>query len=274
MKRYTLKFILLDPEVTPNSLKAEVEETLLRLHPRIIFKMGIARKSHPGEILVEIASDGKRDFLEKYLQDKVWKVPARLDRLGWGWIADEQGPASDYPEGVNIASDPLSGIIPMAGKVEVQLSRNRLWGRYIFMLIMTLVMVFLLAANAMQHDSPALQWMYVLGFMVWLISISDIPVNPRVYANKITCGLEKLEISYAWQGKPQAFNWDTIWGVDFSEPICKVYSNQLSRRFILSERFGCQGKPTVLKTIIQRASLNFIEGNNRSNVYRRYEAGD
>ena len=112
----------------------------------------------------------------------------------------------------------------------------------------------------------------MVSFGIFLFSLNDTPLDFSVYAEKIGIKQQKLEVSYWLLKEPVSLKWDKIWGLDYVIPVCMVYSEGGKTRFLLSERFGCKEKPIVMKTIVKRANLNFVEGNFRKVMYRRYDA--
>ena len=74
--------------------------------------------------------------------------------------------------------------------------------------------------------------------------------------------------------KPVSFIWLQIWGMDYSSPICRIITSGKKTRFLVSERFGCEEKLLVLKTIASKAGLKFVEGNINQLTYRKPDAGN
>jgi len=272
MKRYTLIFQLLDPSITPNQVRDEVDRELLRLHPRITYKLGLVTARADGKMLAEIKLDGKREMIEATLKSEEWKLPIRLVSMGWGWLVSAEDEVQSATGTSIIDVDPLTGIEPLEGIGEFQLSNRRLWLRYISLIIFAFILILLLIVNAIHPDSPILQLLYIVAFTIWLFSLNDTPFDIRVYADKIICRQVDLELSYWWRKMPIQMAWEEISRLDYTDPVCAIYSSQGKRRFLLSERFGCKEKTLVLKIIAKRANLNFVEGNFRSFIYQRYDA--
>ena len=271
MKRITLRFTIAEPSITPDVLREAVEQALLRLHPQITYKIRHVADNGDGTMRVEMVMDGKRDLLETIMLQKGWKLPVKLEEIGWGWIA---GDWDTQTSTLTFEVDPLVAIQPLDGQHEFQLGNRRQWLRYIFLIISTLMMILLLAANGLHYDFPALQWIYIIGFALWLFYLNETPFDIRIYARKIICSQEGLKIDYWYMNQSVILGWKEIWGMDFSEPVCKVYTEGRMTRFLISERFGCKQQKPVLKTIVERARLNYVEGNFRNTSYRRYEADE
>ena len=272
MKRYTLKFQPIDSSFSPDDLRNDVEKVLLRLHPRITYKLGQVFQGVDGKLLAEIAMDGKRELLEEELKSNVWKLPMRFESLGWGWMVENEDATLLASATSSIDVDPLEGVEPFEGVAEFPISKWHLRRRYITLMVSTLVMILIFIANAIYTHSPLLEGIYLVSFGIFLFSLNDTPLDFRVYAEKIGIKQQKLEVSYWMLKEPVNLKWDKIWGLDYVIPVCMVYSEGGKTRFLLSERFGCKEKPIVMKTIVKRANLNFVEGNFRKVIYRRYDA--
>jgi hypothetical protein len=272
MKRYTLIFQLLNPSVSPDEVRNEVEQVLLFLHPRITYKMGQAIAGADGRILAQITVDGKRELLEAALKAREWKLPVRFESMRWGWLVENEDATLLVAATSSIEVDPLVGVEPFEGVDEFPVSKLHLRRRYITLMVSTLVMILIFIANAIQPHSTLLEGIYLVCFGIFLFSLNDTPIDFRVYAEKIGIRQQKLELSYWMLKEPVSLEWEKIWGLDYVDPVCMVYSAGGKTRFLLSERFGCKEKSIVMKTVVKRANLNFVEGNFRKLMYRRYDA--
>jgi len=272
LKRYTVKFQPIGSSFSTDDLRNEVGQVLLQLHPRITYKLGQVFQGADGKLLAEIAVDGKRELLEEALKSNVWKLPARYESLWWGWMVENEDATLLAAATVSIDVDPLERMEPIEGEGEFPVNKWQLRGRYITLMVSTLVMILIFIANAIHTHSPLLEGIYLVSFGIFLFSLNDTPLDFRVYAEKISIKLQKLEVSYWMLNKPVSLEWDKIWGLDYVNPVCMVYSEIGKTRFLLSERFGCKDKSIVMKTIVKRANLNYVEGNFRRTEYRRYDA--
>ncbi len=274
MKRFTLTFSLLDPTVTTLALKEELDSVLLRLHPRITYKLGRVYQESNGKLRAELAMDGKRELLDETSKAWVWKLPVRFDSLSWGWMMANEDAGLYASATSSIDVDPLAGVEPIDGASEFLVSKRRLQGRYIALMISTLGLILLFIANAIDPHSLILEGIYLVWFAIFMFSLNDTPVDIRVYAEKIGIRQQKLEVSYWMRKDPASLEWDKIWGLEYVSPVCLIYSGDDKRRFLLSERFGCKEKDVVLKTIVHRAALSYVEGNVQKLIYRKPDAGN
>ena len=272
MKRYTLKFRVLISPVTAVSLKDELERVLLRLHPRITYKIKHVYEDQNGMILAEIAMDEKKQLLEAELMSREWKIPVRLESMGWGWLTKDKEEMSTMPSTSGIDFDPLATISALNGQVEFILSERKLWLRYISLLVSTAVMIMLLVVITYHKDLPVLQGIYIIGFLVWLIVLNETPFDVRMYATKITCDQEGIKVKYWYRKLPKQIRWEEVQRMEFTEPVCQIFSEKKRIRLLVSEKFGCKEQKLVLKTIVDRACLNYVRGNFMTMEYRRYDA--
>jgi hypothetical protein len=271
MKRYMLKFRSMDSSVTTHALHEELEQLLLRLHPRITYKIKQVSEEKNGILLAEIGLEGNRDLLESALKSRQWNIPIRLESMVWGWGTKYEEDTLTTPTTSGIDIDPLARISPLDRVGEFQ-SGRKLWLRYILLVISTLAIIFLLGANAYDRDSPMLQGIYIVAFLVWLIVLNETPFNFKVYAATIICNQEGIKVKYWYRKLPEQIGWEEVQRMEFTEPVCQIFSENKKIRFLVSEKFGCKEQKLVLKTIVDRASLNYVRGNFMTMEYRRYDA--
>ncbi len=269
MKRYTLQFQTLDASIETSDLKDEVEQVLLRLHPRITYKMGDVFQWVDGKLLAMIAVDGYRPLIEQAFTSRNWALPVRFERLNWGWTVENEEAALLADSITPLDANPLADIQSLEGSPVFQLSRWPGVGRYLALILFSLLMVALLIANAIHTSSPLLEGMYIVGFMLWMFFMNETPFDFRVYSRSILLLPDRLEVSYWFSRKARKVSWSSISGMDYTNPVCTVMSQESSLRFLVSEHFGCKEKPAVLKTIVTRAGLNYVEGNFQKLTYRK-----
>jgi len=83
---------------------------------------------------------------------------------------------------------------------------------------------------------------------------------------RLCCDQNGIEIKYRLRRSPNRQTWAEIWGLDtpYVSGLCTVRSG-------ISSKFPTKGlneMPTLIKTIVERASLNFVE----VATYRRFDA--
>ncbi len=272
MKRYTLKFQPIQAPVSIDALRGEVEKVLLRLHPRITFKMGPSIEQLDGSQLVMFAVDGKREALEAAFSSAKWDAPVQLDGLSWGWVIDNEEATLLRSTTKSIEVDPLTGVSPFEGEGDFVLSKRLLHGKYLALLLSTLALLAILVANTIYPRLPGLMVLYALTFAVFMFSLSNTPLDLRVYGEKIAIHSNRLEVKYWLLSRPATIEWMNIQGLDYASPVCSLLTRTGKIRFLLSEQFGCKDQDVLLKTITDRAGLRYVEGNFLKLAYRKPDA--
>ncbi len=269
MKRYTLQFQPLDASVTAADLRGEVDQVLLRLHPRITYKMGEVFQWVDGKWLAMIAADGNRLLIDEVFTNRKWTLPVRFESLNWGWTVENEDVALLAASLTPLDANPLATVQPLDGSPEIRLRSWPTLGRYLSLIFFTLLMIALLIANAIHPSAPLLEGLYIVGFALWMFFLNETTFDFRVYARSFRLLADGLEVSYWLAHRPRKVAWSSISGMDYINPLCKVMSQDGTLRFLISERFGCKDRPAVLKTIVSRAGLRYVEGNFQKLVYRK-----
>ncbi len=269
MKRYTLKFQPFDPSISPAALKDEVEQVLLRLHPRITYKMGSVYIDINGATYVYIAVDGHRKLLEQAFEGKVWSLPVNLESLSWGWIMDNEDAQLLVAANAPFEADPLESVQPIAGEQEFSLSRWRMQGRWLALMLSTLALVAALFANYKYRNEAVWEVLYLVLFAIFIFALNDTPLDIRVYATHLALRREGIEIRFWMTAAPTRLSYAQISGMDYANPVCTLLSQGKKTRLILSERFGCPQREVILKTILERSGLIYVEGNFQKLSYRK-----
>ncbi len=269
MKRYTATFQSIELKVYPKDIGEELERVLLRLHPRITYKIGQVAPGVDGRMYAHIAVDGKRELLETALKTAQWKLPISFEGLTWGWMVDNEEVALLMESTSPLDTDPLAQVEAQAGTREFILNKKRFTFRYILLVLSTVVMLLLLIANGIRTHVPALEAVYLVFFAIWLFSLNETPFDYRVYTQKIVCDMDRLQVFYWLPRRVVSLEWTKITGMEYTEPVCTLLHDAGKLRFLVSERFGCREKPTVLKTIVDRSGLHYVEGNLTRLEYRR-----
>ena len=273
MKRYTLKFQPISPSISATDLREEVDRVLLRLHPRITYRMGQVHQDGDGNYQAQILMDGKRSLLDTALKAKQWDLPVQFEGLSWGWSIENEDAALPASALTSTNVDPLARVQAFDGLSEFPLSKRRLWLRFLSMIVLTLVLLALLMANVFNKNTPVLEGIYIVCFAAWLISLNETPLDLRVYAHRIAFVQTGLDVSYWYRKKPIYVGWQEIWGLDYANSVCTIHKNGGKLRCIVSERFGCTENKLIVKTIISKAELLYVEGNSMVQKYRKADAG-
>lgn len=268
MNRYTLKVNVLDGSVTEDNLKVAIEDILLRLHPRITYHLGQTSVSASGNAILEMASDGEKDFLESHLKGIEAKLPVTVEYLGWGWIVSDN---VGLPANQSSRPPHLAAIEPATGTVSFMLSGKAFVLGYFWEIILTIILIFLLFARIYLKKLLAIDFIYYVVFMLWLLSLYETPLDIRPYAKKIDCDLTELTVTYWFKKEAVQVSWESIWSLEYKRNTWLIHHNKEKPiRFLTRDKF--KNKSILLKTIVQRASLNLVESGIGTSIYKRYEA--
>ncbi len=271
MKRYTLRFKATG-SVAEESLKAAVEDALLRLHPGITFRMGQAGRIGPQDATVEIASEGKKEALFPPLKRIESKLPVTLDRIEWGWDSGESSLIPSLIQNPDFSPDPLSNVAVFPGSAVFPSDGKMFWLRHLFFLLLTLALGILFYFKFSSAISTVWDALFLAIYILWIFSLNGIQLNPWLLAKKIECGEDGLEVSYRFRRTPVRLRWADIGGMDFTYAACIIRSSPSSIKFAIDENSGFKKKNIILKTIVERASLRFVEGRFWRPFYRRADA--
>jgi hypothetical protein len=272
MNRYCVRFSTADDTVRPEDLKPAVEEVLLDLHPRFTFRMGRSASIDPGRLTVEIESEAKKNVLLENLRPIERKLPVVLQAVDWGWEADDRPDSASSAGALDWGRDPLARVEPLPVPVVFLPVNNRLVYRYVLFGVLTLaLLLFFIIRYALGRSFVSdLIW---LGFYsVWFFSLNEIPIDIRLLLEKIECAPEGLELTYRFPKNTVRLPWEDILDLEAGFAACAIRAEQKPIRFLATEKAGFKQKDLILKTIIHRASLRFVEGNLLRSVYRRGDA--
>jgi hypothetical protein len=271
MKRYTLRFKATG-SVADDDLRTAVEDVLLHLHPGIIFRMGQAGRIDPQNVSVEIASEGKKEALFPPLKRIESKLPVTLVRIDWGWDSGESSLISSLIQNPDFSPDPLSNVAVSSGSEVFPSDGKMFWLRHFVFLLLTLALGISFYYKFFDASSPVWDALFLAIYIIWLFSLNGIQLNPWLLAKKIECGEAGLQVSYWFRRRPVRLRWADIWGMDFAHTACIIRSSPSSIKFAIQENSGFKKKNIILKTIMERASLRFVEGRFWRPFYRRADA--
>lgn len=258
MKKYTLQVEALDDSVTVEVLKRAIEDILLHLHPRITYHLGFISKSSPNSFLAEIASDGKKELLEAYLHTLQDKLPVRAQQFGWGWIV-EDSPLHPTPQQSEVETrsfSPNINVFPL---------------RYLLSISLLFALVLFLAIRFYFDQLRFLDSAYQILFIFWLVSLIEIPLDIRLYVQKIDCDQNELILKYSFKEKTIHMPWETIEGLERQNMMYIIRRrNNPPVRFYINN--GFKEKDALLSMITQRASLHEVETGVSKVIYKQYGA--
>jgi len=260
MKRYTARLRLLESQLSAAQIKAAIESELLRAP--ITFKVGAITPAEGDGVLVEIASDAKRADLARILQKVESTRHLQLECVGWGWLVTDttiqemtRSPGRDY-DPYATAQAQTEDVKEYAYNVRSVLI-EAIPGTIYWIGWMILVGMYYRQSLVFTIGLSMLGGLLLYIFRVGRFFVS----TPR-----LRCDQHGLEIKYRLRRSPNHRAWAEIWGLDtpYIGDACTIRSST-------SSKFSTKGlneTPTLIKTIVERASLNFVE----SATYRRFDA--
>jgi hypothetical protein len=260
MKRYTARLRLLDSQLNAAQIKAAVESELLRAP--ITFKVGAIAPAEGDTVRVEIASDAKRADLARMLKGVESTRHLQIECVGWGWLITDttiqemtRSPGREY--------DPYAAVQAQTEDVKEYTYSIRsvlieaIPGTVYWIGWMVLVVILYRQSLVFVIGVSILGGLLSLVFTIGRFLVS----TPR-----LRCDQNGIEIKYRLRRSPNRQTWAEIWGLDtpYIRDTCTVRSGTSSK----FPTTGLNERPTLIKTIVERASLNFVEGA----AYRRFDA--
>ena len=269
MKKFTLTVHRLDDSVTISGLRTAVENVLLRLHPKITYRLGATTTIGSDVMLIEIAADSAKELLESHLKAIEKALPVTVERLGWGWIAEDVSTPAHTPplrQDARIADDyeTVSGAILW--------EQGMLPFRYLLTVSLGILLLALLVTRHYLYELLLLDVTYYAIFIaiVWLFLLPQTPLNIRLHAKKVECDQVELAVTYWDKRKTVRIKWETMWGLDYSDAKYTIrYGDNRSIRFFVHRDTT---KTAIFEAIVHRAALNEVESGIGWALYRRYDA--
>jgi hypothetical protein len=260
MKRYTARLRLLDSQLSAAQIKAAIESELLRAP--ITFKVGAIAPAEDGIVLVEIASDARRTDLVRLLKSIEPAHCLQLESVGWGWLITDTTiqemtrlPGREYDPyaAVQAQTEDVKEYTYSIRSVLIEATPGTIYWIGWMILVGILYRQSLVFAIGLSILGGLLLYVFRVGR--FLVS------TPR-----LRCDQNGIEIKYRLRRSPNRQTWAEIWGLDtpYIRDMCTVRSGT-SLKFPTK---GLNETPTLIKTIVERASLNFVEGA----TYRRFDA--
>jgi hypothetical protein len=283
MKRYTARLRLLDSQLNTAQIKAAVETELLRAP--ITFKVGAVALTEGNVALVEIASGEKRPALARRLKGLESKYPLQLECVGWGWPVSGAAikSAGEAPSGEHDPCTTMQAQVEDTREYALANTRQFVAKQAIkLILLIGFVAIPVLAALGVLNGVSAMgilngvncimAAMYPALFFSGAFSI--LWTFPT-WASCIRCDPTGIEVRYLLRSSPRRWTWAEIEELGMTTLAFNrahiIRSRKISLKFSI-EDFNEQ--PTLIKTILERASLNFVEGSIGavSYTYKRFDA--
>ena len=274
-KNYTARISSLIPELDLEKIKIGTEEVLRRAESKPAFWLGAIARSDAHTLLLEIAAGIRKDGLAELLKSLETKLPIQVEQVGYGWLITGS-PEQTTSQVSHLRHDPYAKAMPQNETRRVYVfNRNGLKhflsSLSIFLVLATLFIVAsprrtLSDDNFIPSIISSLIWgvlfMGMVGGSVW----------PWSYTSHVVCDQEGLEIKYWLKRTPSHLSWTQISGLDVLSSQWNIRGDRRSLRLQASKEYGLSEGPTLAKTIIQRASLHFVESNMGVVLYKRFDA--
>jgi hypothetical protein len=244
--------------------------------------LGAISYAGQGDLLVEIASDAKKDYLMSVLKGIETRLPLMLWQVGWGWLVT---PAPFPPDKYKIGyfgKDPFAGSQPQLEATKFYVVKNRSLIKIIasFGVLVLTILLYTLSIFV-YFKLPALFERYSFLFnAIWLFGFSleilnGSPVIPWMFPRRIQCDPSGIDIQYWLSSTSRRLEWREILSLTLSSNARYTLhsaKNKYTLRFIDNHSLGSGGEAMLIKTIIERASLHLVEANVSNLAYKRFDA--
>jgi hypothetical protein len=269
MKRYSLTFRTTEKSAPSDELRNAVDDVLLRMHPKYSYRLGRWAASESGRLSVEIESEANKESLSERLRKIEQTLPVVLESVAWGW-AEDGGPESEASPGpLDWGKDPLARIDPLPLPTAFLPTNQHLVYRFILFAVLTLTLILSFPVRFVLGRILLMELVWVGFYAVWLFTLPEIPFDMRPLLEKIECAPEELVLSFLFPRRTVRLPWESIRELTAGFSGCTLRGEGKPVRFFLQRKGGFREKDVILKTIVQRASLRFVEGNPLQSVYRR-----
>ncbi len=292
MNNYTARIRVLEPDLSLERLKESLEARLLRLHPKIVFKLGGISPAEGGIVLAEIATDSRKTQLLQTLKSLEDAIPVCVEAVGWGWLLPRPVDSAADETGFG-RPDPFEKAEPQAEIRHRYLFEHKslLSGLVRFGLFLAVIGLYLAAivlylthlrpttipgpasTSHLTLMSAVRLIIYPLSFLAWCMIVNP-PPAPGKYIAEIVCDAEGIEFHYWLRTRPKRLAWERIWGLGLYQPRWVLRYDSKSLAFLASQSAGLDNPDMLIKTILQRATLNYTHTNVGVAVYKRFDAPD
>jgi hypothetical protein len=272
MKRYTTRLRLLDRQLNAAQIKAAVESELLRAP--ITFRVGAIAPAEGDTVLVEIASDAKRADLARMLKGVESTRRLQLECVGWGWLIT--GATAKNTLGMATEYDPYASVQTQAEDTkEYACNIRRLAIRQavgcVFLLWFVAIPVMFILNVLERRFLDAVMIVIYMGLLFSGASFN--PWTLLAYASRIRCDQVGIEVKFWLRPSPRRHAWTEIEGLEIGAGASDhVYTIRSGQGFLRFSTEKLNEEPTLIKTILERASLHFVEGIVGRATYRRFDA--
>ncbi len=282
MKNYTLTIRTAQKDDDPSQVKSRIGDCLLYVHPVITFRLGQASALTDDIFQIEVASDAKKKSLLEALQSLESKLSFRVIKVEWGWLISESRPTETDRSKMAPPDRVDSYASAHAQRVSAhtyQLKKPSLT-KFIFLLIsLTLGLAFfiLLITILFFRDllfgapvifSPSILVLALVNILNLVGLFTGIAPFPPWYVTRVACDQDGITIQYWVRPRPVSLPWKAIDGLRLSGAFLILQSGKKNINVVTGKDDELFDQPILVKTIIQRARLHFVE----YGVYKRVDA--
>lgn len=269
MKRYTVRLRISDTPPDATQIKRSVEDALLR--QPITFRLGAIAPAEDNIVLVEIASDAKRADLARILKSVESTHGTQVESIHWGWLVTGSAGKPGDPD-----ADPYASAQAQAEETQEYIGQTK-WiairqgiGCVFLLALVTYPVLILL------HLLERRYWDIVALTIYMALILSGASFNPRTllaHVSRIRCDQGGIEIKYWLRPTPRRKAWSEIQVMETGTlglpRVCTLRTSGDSISFSLE---NLSERSRLIKTIIERASLHFVENAFGRIIYKRSDA--
>jgi hypothetical protein len=264
MYRYTLKVIGPEGKLDARAIKAALDRRLLFAPRPVTFRFGKTAQVD-STLLVELATDLSRAALLDLLRPLEPELAIRLESVGWGWILSDAAPGdARMARGGDLSHDVYAFVEPQQEAKRVYTYGARQPLRLAMSIAVALFLVFIVLFGILL-DTPLREWIRArdyVWFFVWIplyvvTSVYQIQLSPLIFVSAIRCAEDGIEIKY-WFRQPIRIGWLGVTELDVTFELATLRSSGRLIKFPITENLGMAQAPTLIKTILSRASLHYV----------------
>jgi hypothetical protein len=276
MKRFTARFRTQPPAPDPDQMRKAIVEALLRTPMPVAFH--IERVDIRGdEARVEIASDATREALQGSLVGVESRLPVRLESLGWGWpVSEASSPEADT--GSSHRQDPFRNAIPQAEPEKVYLYSKANTVKMVLSCLTyasPLLVIGLILSNSpwagfYEQNELTIQFLWV-GYITF-VAFMGVYRFPTRWPRWVKVNAQGMAVKHWLQPDVRKVDWKDIETLEMGNGQLVLRGRGRSMRFFTDGLAGKEALPMLVRTVAERAGLNFVESAVEKAVYRRFES--
>jgi hypothetical protein len=265
MKRYTVQFRVkskgLDAEVIGKAIERAFQDA------RYLISVNAILESEGSTLLVELRSEAAKGTITSLLKNLEPQLPIQLLQVTWGWLIPGHAPDTTWAITDGDTDAYVSAFAQTADE------REYIYGVGMILITIlsfsgTLLSIFFLILGLISstHTLSFFSLLYGLGFTY--VSFF------RVFS--IRCTQEGVEVRY-WFRPRKRFEWQQVVGLEIfralGEQWCLIQERGTRTRFPINKAYGLAERSTMIKTIVERSSLQFVAGTLwEKAIYKRFDA--